>query len=403
MFFANISLNSSLNGISLLNFYTLKFYLYMQKKKKLLFIFGTRPEAIKITPVITAFMKEKQLFDVLTCSTGQHKEMLNQVIDFFDIKIDYNLNLMSKNQSLNLLSSKIITSLKKVLDKEKPDYVFVHGDTTTTAFGSIAAFYNQIKICHIEAGLRTFKKYSPFPEEINRSITSKLADFHFAPTESAKKNLMSENIKKTSICVTGNTVIDALLYSKKIINNYKSKEIDLLKNKISTDQKIILVTGHRRENFGKGFKNICNALIDISKNSNVQIIYPVHLNPNVRNIVNKMLGGIDNIHLIKPLGYPAFVWLMNKSYLILTDSGGIQEEAPTFNIPTLVMRNTTERPEGIKKGTAILVGTDKDKIVFHTKELLEKEKLYKKFSSANNPYGDGNASKRIVKFLKKNG
>ena len=375
----------------------------MKKKKKLLFVFGTRPEAIKIAPVIIEFLREKDLFDVVICSTGQHKEMLYQVVDFFDIKLDYNLNLMTKNQSLNLLSSKIMTSIKKVLDKEKPDYVFVHGDTTTTAFTSIAAFYNQIKICHIEAGLRTFNKYSPFPEEINRSITGKLADFHFAPTEKARKNLISEKIGKDSIYVTGNTVIDALLYSKKIINRYKNQEIDQLKKKISKDKKIILITGHRRENFGEGFENICNALIEISKNDNIQIIYPVHLNPNVKNIVNKMLSDIDNIHLIKPLDYPAFVWLMNKSYLILTDSGGVQEEAPSLGIPVLVMRNTTERPEGIEQGTAILVGTEKKKIISTTKKLLENKEFYKKFSLNTNPYGDGKAAKRIVAFLKKNG
>lgn len=375
----------------------------MKKKKKLLFVFGTRPEAIKIAPVIVEFLREKDLFDVVICSTGQHKEMLYQVVDFFDIKLDYNLNLMTKNQSLNLLSSKIMTSIKKVLDKEKPDYVFVHGDTTTTAFTSIAAFYNQIKICHIEAGLRTFNKYSPFPEEINRSITGKLADFHFAPTEKARKNLISEKIGKDSIYVTGNTVIDALLYSKKIINRYKNQEIDQLKKKISKDKKIILITGHRRENFGEGFENICNALIEISKSDNIQIIYPVHLNPNVKNIVNKMLSDIGNIHLIKPLDYPAFVWLMNKSYLILTDSGGVQEEAPSLGIPVLVMRNTTERPEGIKQGTAILVGTEKKKIISTTKKLLENKEFYKKFSLNTNPYGDGKAAKRIVAFLKKNG
>ena len=375
----------------------------MKKKKKLLFVFGTRPEAIKIAPVIVEFLREKDLFDVVICSTGQHKEMLYQVVDFFDIKLDYNLNLMTKNQSLNLLSSKIMTSIKKVLDKEKPDYVFVHGDTTTTAFTSIAAFYNQIKICHIEAGLRTFNKYSPFPEEINRSITGKLADFHFAPTEKARKNLISEKIGKDSIYVTGNTVIDALLYSKKIINRYKNQEIDQLKKKISKDKKIILITGHRRENFGEGFENICNALIEISKNDNIQIIYPVHLNPNVKNIVNKMLSDIDNIHLIKPLDYPAFVWLMNKSYLILTDSGGVQEEAPSLGIPVLVMRNTTERPEGIEQGTAILVGTEKKKIISTTKKLLENKEFYKKFSLNTNPYGDGKAAKKIVAFLKKNG
>jgi UDP-N-acetylglucosamine 2-epimerase (non-hydrolysing) len=375
----------------------------MKKKKKLLFVFGTRPEAIKMAPVIIEFLKEKDLFDIVVCSTGQHKEMLNQVINFFNIKLNYELKLMTKNQSLNDLSAKILSSLKKVLDKENPDYVFVHGDTTTTAFASIASFYNKIKICHIEAGLRTFNKYSPFPEEINRMITGRLADLHFAPTEKAAKNLISENVNKNSIFITGNTVIDALLIGIKITKNYKDPQIDQLKNVISKNNKIVLVTGHRRENFGKGFENICSAILELSKDKNIDIIYPVHLNPNVKDIVYKMLSGSSNIHLIDPLNYPAFIWLMNRSYLILTDSGGVQEEAPTLGIPTLVMRNTTERPEGIKQGTAILVGTEKKKIISTTKKLLENKEFYKKFSQNINPYGDGKAAKRIVTFLKKNG
>lgn len=373
----------------------------MKKRKKLLFVFGTRPEAIKIAPLIIELLKYKTIFEVVVCSTGQHKEMLNQVIEFFKITVNYNLELMTPNQTLNSLSSKIISSIEDVLLKEKPDFVFVHGDTSTTAFASIAAFHNQIKICHVEAGLRTYNKFSPFPEEINRSITAKLADFHFAPTEEAKKNLLKENIKEDSILVTGNTVIDALIYSSSIINNYKNKEIEDLE-KIVDGRKTILVTGHRRENFGSGFKNICNSLIKIAENNDVQVVYPVHLNPNVKNIVNDMLLNIPNIHLIEPLNYPAFIWLMNKSYLILTDSGGVQEEAPSLGIPVIVMRENTERPEGIEKGTAILVGTNEEKIVNTTNRFLQDNVYYKSFSQNNNPYGDGNASKLIANFIIKN-
>ena len=373
----------------------------MNNKKKLLFVFGTRPEAIKVAPLIIELLKFKDQFQIVVCSTGQHKEMLDQVIEFFDINIDYELALMSTNQTLNSLSSKIISSMESVLLDEKPDYVFVHGDTTTTAFASIAAFHNQIKICHIEAGLRTNNKFSPFPEEINRSIAGLLADFHFAPTNEAKENLLNEKISEDSIIVTGNTVIDALIYSSSIIDDYKNNEIEDLE-KIVDKRKIILVTGHRRENFGDGFKNICHSLIKIAQNNDVQIIYPVHLNPNVKNIVNDMLSDIPNIHLINPLNYPAFIWLMNKSYLILTDSGGVQEEAPSLGIPVLVMRDTTERPEGVENGTAILVGTNEEKIIKTTNRLLQNEKYYKSFSRNKNPYGDGNASKMIANFLIKN-
>lgn len=373
-----------------------------EKKQKILFVFGTRPEAIKVAPLIKEFQKNPEKFDVCVVSTGQHKEMLDQVINFFNININYDLGLMTKNQSLNQLSSKILISLKSILDKEHPSYVFVHGDTTTTAFASIAAFYNQIKICHIEAGLRTFNKYSPFPEEINRTITSKLADIHFAPTNKAKHNLISEGINKNSIIVTGNTVIDALLEGVELSKSAKDQQIEFLKKITKKNKKIILVTGHRRENFGEGFKNICDALIKISENKSVQIIYPVHLNPNVKNIVHEMLDHISNIHLIEPLNYPAFTWLMNKSYIILTDSGGVQEEAPSLGVPVLVMRNNTERPEGVEAKTAILVGTDVQKIVNNVNRLILEKVHYKKISLNKNPYGDGNASKKIVNHMIKN-
>ena len=373
------------------------------KTKKILFVFGTRPEAIKVAPLIKEFQKNKDHFNICIVSTGQHKEMLDQVINFFGIKVDYELKLMTPNQSLNQLSGKILNSLKNVLDKEKPDYVFVHGDTTTTAFASIASFYNQIKICHIEAGLRTFNKNSPFPEEINRSITGRLADLHFAPTQQAAQNLLSENIDKNSIIITGNTVIDALLDGIKITKNHHNDEINGLEKITSKKRKIILVTGHRRENFGKGFEDICNAILELSKNPNIDIIYPVHLNPNVKDTVYKLLSGNKNIHLIDPLSYPAFIWLMNKSYIILTDSGGVQEEAPSLGIPVLVMRNDTERPEGVKAKTAILVGTNKDKIISTVNNLIHNQSEYKKISLKKNPYGDGMASKTIVEYMKQNG
>ena len=373
------------------------------KSTKILFVFGTRPEAIKVAPLIKEFKKNKKYFDVCVVSTGQHKEMLDQVVDFFNIQIDYELELMTPNQSLNQLSGKILNSLKDVFDKEKPDYVFVHGDTTTTAFASIASFYNQIKICHIEAGLRTFNKYSPFPEEINRSITGRLADLHSAPTEQSSENLQMENINKDSIIITGNTVIDALLYGIELTKKYDDKQINELKKIISNEKKTILITGHRRENLGRGFENICDAILELSRDSNINIIYPVHLNPNVKDIVYRRLSGINNIHLIDPLNYPAFIWLMSKSYIILTDSGGVQEEAPSLGVPVLVMRNNTERPEGVKAKTALLVGTNKDKIVSNVNNLIYNESEYMKISLKNNPYGNGTASKKIVEYIKQYG
>jgi UDP-N-acetylglucosamine 2-epimerase (non-hydrolysing) len=370
--------------------------------KKVLLVFGTRPEAIKMAPLVKAF-KDDKTFETRVCVTGQHREMLDQVLDFFDIDPDYDLNLMRPNQNLYTLTSDIIIGLKEVLEDFKPEFVFVHGDTTTTLASSIASFYSGAKVCHVEAGLRTFNKRSPFPEEINRKITGVIADYHFAPTQKSKENLLAEGVNEETIIVTGNTVIDALLQSSKKVENINNLEIEFLKSIIIKNKKIILVTGHRRENHGQGFINICKALKDIAiNNSDVQIIYPVHLNPNVKEPVYKILSNIDNIKLINPLAYPAFVWLMNQSYLIITDSGGVQEEAPSLGKPVLVMRDTTERPEAVDAGTVILVGTDKEKIMMECEKLLNDQALYNTMSELHNPYGDGKACEKIVEFLKIN-
>jgi UDP-N-acetylglucosamine 2-epimerase (non-hydrolysing) len=368
-------------------------------KIKNLIIFGTRPEAIKMAPLVKQFRKE-ETFDTKVCVTAQHREMLDQVLDFFEIKPDYDLDLMKPNQNLYTLTTDIILGLKPILEDYQPDYVYVHGDTTTTMAASIAAFYSGAKICHVEAGLRTNNKLSPFPEEINRQLTGRIADFHFAPTQQSKNNLVLENVCKDSIIVTGNTVIDALLESKEKVNLIENSEIEKLKTIVDTSKKLILVTGHRRENHGQGFINICEALKEIAlNNKDVQIIYPVHLNPNVKEPVYKILGNIDSIHLIDPLAYPAFVWLMNQSYLIITDSGGVQEEAPSLGKPVLVMRDTTERPEAVDAGTVILVGTNKEKIVNQCNDLLNDTIKYKKMSGLHNPYGDGKACKRIAEHI----
>lgn len=373
-------------------------------KKKNLIIFGTRPEAIKMAPLVKEFLKSKGDFITKVCITAQHREMLDQVLSFFEIIPDYDLNLMKPNQNLYSLTADIITNLKPILEEFKPDYVYVHGDTTTTMAASIASFYSGAKVCHVEAGLRTFDKRSPFPEEVNRSIAGSVCDYHFSPTETSKKNLLNENISSDNILVTGNTVIDALQFSAQKVSseNFIDKEIDKLKTIIDTNKKLLLVTGHRRENHGQGFVDICEALKQIAlENSDVQIIYPVHLNPNVQKPVYELLGDIDNIKLIKPLTYPSFVWLMDKSYLIITDSGGVQEEAPSLGKPVLVMRDTTERPEAVEAGTVLLVGTNKDKIVLEANNLLNREEVYKKMSKLHNPYGDGNACKKIVEFISK--
>lgn len=370
--------------------------------KKILIVFGTRPEAIKMAPLVKELLHASDYFETKVCVTAQHREMLDQVLDFFEIDPDYDLDLMKTDQTLNCLWADILTKIKPVLDDFKPDWVLVHGDTATSTAAALAAFFSGNKVGHVEAGLRTWNKWSPFPEEMNRQLTGRLADFHFAPTEIAKQNLIKEGVSEDRITVTGNTVIDALFQSvKKISTNYSNEEITRLNLILDTSKEIILVTGHRRENFGEGFINICEALKVIAeKADNVQIIYPVHLNPNVQKPVQELLSNVANIHLITPLSYPTFVWLMNKSKLIITDSGGVQEEAPSLGKPVLVMRKTTERPEAVDAGTVILVGTNRVKIVSEAMDLLNNAQRYKLMSERHNPYGDGKACKRIINSLK---
>lgn len=369
--------------------------------KKILLVFGTRPEAIKMAPLVH-LLKEYKSFDVRVCVTAQHREMLDQVLTFFDIIPDYDLNLMKSNQTLHSLTADILSSMKVVLDDFSPDVVLVHGDTTTSMAVALASFYSGVKVGHVEAGLRTYDKYAPFPEEINRQITGRIANYHFAPTSRAKENLLSEHVSDENITITGNTVIDALMYSVKKIETSGHKDIQDIKDKYNLLDNIILVTGHRRENFGEGFINICNALKTIALSMpNTQILYPVHLNPNVQKPVREILGSIPNVILMEPLSYPAFVWLMSIARLIITDSGGVQEEAPSLGKPVLVMRDTTERPEAVDAGTVILVGTDTNKIVSETMNLMSNALYYEQMSSKHNPYGDGNASMRIADFLLK--
>lgn len=372
--------------------------------KKNLIIFGTRPEAIKMAPLVKAFLNKGEGFITKVCITAQHREMLDQVLDFFEITPDYDLDLMKPNQNLYSLTADIITGLKPILEEFQPDYVYVHGDTTTTMAASIASFYSGAKVCHVEAGLRTFNKRSPFPEEINRSVTGSISDYHFSPTETSKNNLLNENVNSKNILVTGNTVIDALQYSTDKVNslNFKDEETESVKAILNTDKRLILVTGHRRENHGQGFINICNALKQIAlENPDTQIIYPVHLNPNVQKPVFEILEDVQNIHLIHPLSYPAFVWLMSQSYIIITDSGGVQEEAPSLGKPVLVMRDTTERPEAVDAGTVLLVGTNPEKIVSEANKLLNNKEFYNTMSMLHNPYGDGTACNKIVEFISK--
>jgi len=367
--------------------------------KKILLVFGTRPEAIKLAPLVLA-LKSSKNFCVKVCVTAQHRQMLDQVLSFFKIVPDCDLDLMRSNQTLNTLTAEILTKIKPVFDDFLPDCVLVHGDTTTSMAVALAGFYSNIKIGHVEAGLRTYNKHAPFPEEINRQITGRIADYHFAPTEQARQNLLKEQVAADTIVVTGNTVIDALMYSVEQLQVCDHDDIKALKRNINLKKEIILVTSHRRENFGDGFINICNALKAIaSKFSNMQILYPVHLNPNVQKPVYEILGDVSNILLIEPLSYPAFVWAMNNSKLILTDSGGVQEEAPSLGKPVLVLRNTTERPEAVEAGTVILVGTDTDLIVSETVRLLQNDNYYKEMSLRHNPYGDGKACQRIINFL----
>lgn len=371
-------------------------------KKKNLIVFGTRPEAIKMAPLIKAFEKHQDTFETKVCITAQHREMLDQVLSFFEISPDYDLNLMKPNQNLYNLTADIITNLKTILEDFKPDYVYVHGDTTTTMATSIAAFYSGAKVCHVEAGLRTFNMQSPFPEEMNRCVTGVVTNYHFSPTQTSKLNLLNENKKEANIVVTGNTVIDALLFSVNKVNNpnFNDSEVDELKMILDVSKKLILVTGHRRENHGQGFVNICKALKEIAEtHPETQIIYPVHLNPNVQKPVYELLSDVENIKLISPLSYPAFVWLMEKSHIIITDSGGVQEEAPSLGKPVLVMRNTTERPEAVEAGTVLLVGTNTNKIIEETNRLLKDTSAYENMSRLHNPYGDGKSCERIVKFI----
>ena len=363
---------------------------------KVMFIFGTRPEAIKLAPLI------KKLNRSIICVTGQHKEMLQQVLKIFNIKPKYNLNIMKKNQTLFNITFNILLKLENILKKEKPDIVIVQGDTTTTFVASLSAFYLKIPIGYVEAGLRSYDKYQPFPEEINRRLTTHLADIYFAPTSKARDNLLKEGVSSKQIFVTGNTGIDALLMMvKEVKKNNLKYEMYFRKNfGINFNKKIILVTGHRRENFGIGFKNICNAIKEIALKEDINIIYPVHLNPNVQTPVKKILSKLRNVFLLPPLEYDKFCYLMYRSYLILTDSGGIQEEAPSLGKPVLVLRNVTERKEGIKKGNAVLVGTNKDKIIKWVKNLLHNKNLYNNMRKVSNPYGDGKASNRIIRILK---
>ena len=352
-----------------------------------------------MAPLVNQFLSNNN-FETRVCVTGQHREMLDQVLDFFDIIPDYDLSLMKPNQNLYNLTGEVILGLKPILESFKPDFVYVHGDTTTTMAASIAGFYSGAKVCHIEAGLRTNNMLSPFPEEMNRQVAGRVATYHFAPTTKSQENLLRENVLKENTIVTGNTVIDALLESSNRIENLDNNEITNLKNTVNFNNRIVLVTGHRRENHGQGFINICAALKEIAVNNpDIEIIYPVHLNPNVLKPVNELLGDLKNIHLVKPLSYPSFVWLMNQSYLIITDSGGVQEEAPSLGKPVLVMRDTTERPEAVEAGTVILVGTNTSKIITETQELLDNSDKYKSMSSLHNPYGDGKACQRIIEFI----
>ena len=369
--------------------------------KKILVVFGTRPEAIKMAPLIKEFQKHPDYFHTKVCITAQHREMLDQVLDFFEITSDYDLDLMKPGQNLYSLTTAIIESLKPILETFAPDFVFVHGDTTTTMASSIASFYSGSKVCHNEAGLRTHNKFSPFPEEIKRQITGRICDLHFAPTEASKHNLLAENISKKDILVTGNTVIDALFESVKRIKNLSTENIENIKKCLFPDQEVILVTGHRRENHGEGFERICQALKEIAKlKPEVKIIYPVHLNPMVQEPVNRHLKDSKNILLISPLSYPEFIWLMCRSKIIITDSGGVQEEAPSLGKPVLVMRDITERPEAVEAGTVILVGTNKERIVNEVLYLLDNKERLQFMSELHNPYGDGKACSRIIDFLK---
>jgi len=366
------------------------------EKKKIITIFGTRPEAIKMAPLVKELEKREGIVSKV-CVTAQHREMLDQVLEYFDINPDFDLNIMKNKQSLTGITNRVLEGLEEIFSKEKPDMVLVHGDTTTTFSGALAAFYQQIKVGHVEAGLRTHNKYFPFPEEMNRKLTASLADLHFAPTKNSKKNLIKEGVNEKDIYITGNTVIDAMHHTVK--EDFKFS-IDLLNNIDYVNKKVILITAHRRENWGEGINNICEALNRIVKeNEDVELIYLVHLNPIVRDVVYEKLGKNEGIHLLNPLDTNETHNLMNKCFMVMTDSGGLQEEAPHLGKPVLVLRDVTERPEAVEYGTVKLVGTDVEKIVYEANKLIKNEDEYLKMSRATNPYGDGYASKRIADII----
>ena len=368
---------------------------------KVLTVFGTRPEAIKMAPLVHSLEKDSR-FDARVCVTAQHREMLDQVLELFEINPNYDLNLMKAGQTLNDVTSRILLEIKPVLEEFKPDVVLVHGDTATTFAASLAAYYEQIPVGHVEAGLRTGNIYSPWPEEGNRRLTGALSKYHFAPTEISKQNLLKENINENNVVITGNTVIDALLMITKKINTDKKLNSTLAEqfSFLDNNKKLILVTGHRRESFGGGFERICESLaITAKKYPNAQILYPMHLNPNVREPVNRILKEVDNVFLIEPQQYLPFIYLMMRSHIILTDSGGIQEEAPSLGKPVLVMRDTTERPEAVSAGTVKLVGTDVERITSSLSELMDNDDEYQAMSFAHNPYGDGKACQHILDAL----
>jgi len=376
--------------------------------KKVLIVFGTRPEAIKMAPLVKEFERNRDSFEMKVCVTAQHREMLDQVLTLFEIVPHYDLNIMQEGQDLYDVTSRVLLGMREVLHDFQPDIVLVHGDTTTTIAAALASFYQKIDLGHIEAGLRTGDIYSPWPEEANRLLTTRLARYHFAPTPTNRENLLREHVKDDNITITGNTVIDSLFIVVKKINadealrNSIEAELSSLGFSYSKERKMILVTGHRRENFGEGFLNICNGLKELAERyPDVDFVYPVHLNPNVQEPVQEILTGIKNVYLIKPLDYLPFVYLLSRCHLVLTDSGGIQEEAPSLGKPVLVMRDTTERPEALDAGTVMLVGTDKEAIIQNVSKLLEDEMMYQKVSYAHNPYGNGTASAQIVSYLKK--
>jgi UDP-N-acetylglucosamine 2-epimerase (non-hydrolysing) len=390
----------------------------MEQKKRVMLVFGTRPEAIKVAPLVKEFQKHTDRFETIVCVTGQHREMLDQVLHLFDIKPDYDLNIMKQGQDLYDVTARVLTGLRDVYSESKPDVVFVHGDTTTSMAAALAAFYQQIPVAHIEAGLRTHNIYSPWPEEMNRQITSRISEYNLAPTALSKENLLKEGVDESTITITGNTVIDALYLVLDKIKSDKSLQSEIKATLINSGlpgemvedftsplpnkRKLVLITGHRRENFGDGFINMCNAIKTLTeKYPEVDFVYPMHLNPNVRKPIKEIFGEsvINNIHFIEPLEYLPFVYLMNQSTLVLTDSGGIQEEAPGLGKPVLVMRDTTERPEAVEAGTVKLVGTNYDLIVSETSRLLDDEEYYNTMSQANNPYGDGQACERIIEFI----